>query len=64
MTKHLPDKRRYKTWKIYYFHRNTRYDKTKYVTNVIQQKPSEPFKNTKCPFKLTVRRVRILIIYH
>jgi hypothetical protein len=58
VSKKLTAKSGYELNKTFRCHHNTRYDGTEDSVRVLSEKPAKRFKNTCCPFKMTVKKVK------
>ena len=58
VSKSLTAKSGYEVNKTFRCHHNTRYDGTKDSVRILKEKPAKRFKNTSCPFKMVVKKVK------
>lgn len=56
--KKLKETSTYEQWRIYRCHHQTRYENTSNSGKIAMQKPSKRFKNTTCPFKFEIKKIR------
>ena len=58
ISKSLMSKSGYEINKTFCCHHNTRYHGTKDTAKVLEEKPAKRFKNTSCPFKMEIKKLK------
>ena len=57
-SKRVGKKSKYEQYKVFRCHHNTRYAGTRHTQQILERNPAKRFKNTNCPFKMVVKKLK------